>query len=267
MTPTETLQTPLVIEREKKEKNALEKVTAWVVQTAEDYTALDAFLVGLADLKKMIVADFKDSKDKTAEAKRAATAAHKAVVDQEDAHLNIIEDARRIGKQKLFEYEEAERKETARKQAIADAEARKKAEDAAIAAAALAEKNGDKEKAEAIMAAPVEVAPTMRLSSMVPTRTTMVQTRWSAIVGGQREDGSKTDPLFVLHAVQAALKFMEKAKTPAAQAATEDLRQAEKDLVYMVYDQTGVNKLAVKGSPYVNGVLKLGGVSFQSRKV
>lgn len=267
MSPTETMKTPLVIEREKKEKNALEKVTAWVVKTAEDYKTLDAFLVGLADLKKMIVEDFRESKEKTAEAKRAATAAHKAVVDQEDSHLNVIEEARRIGKQKLAAWEDEQERLAKIEQDRLDAEARKKAEDDALAAAALAEKSGDTEKAEALLAAPVYVPPTPRLSADVPQRSTTVQTRWSATVGGVREDGSTTDPLFVLKAVSAALAFMEKAKTPAAIKATADLRQAEKDLAYMVYNQVAVNKLAVAGSPYVNGVLKLGGVAFVSRKV
>lgn len=263
MTPTETLENPLVIEREKKEKNALEKVTAWVVTTAEEYKALDAFLVGLADLKKMIVADFAPSKEKTAEAKRAATAAHKAVCDQEDAHLNVIEDARRIGKQKLSAFEDAEKARLKIEQDRIDAEARKIAEDAAIAAAALAEKSGDKEKAEAIMSAPVYVEPAPRISASVPQRSTTVQTRWGAVIGGDRMDGTKTDPLFVLKAIEAAGKVLVKSKTKEAQDAVELLRQAHADAKYLIYDQVALNRQATA----TKDALKLGGVAFVSRKV
>lgn len=259
--PTDTLENPLVIEREKKEKNALEKVTAWVVKTAEDYSALDYFLVSLADLKKMIVADFKESKENTADAKRAATLAHKTVCDQEEGHLGIIEDARRIGKQKLSDYEEAERKETERKQAIADAEAKKLADDRALELAALAEKGGDKEAAEAILSEPAAMAP--RLASSVPQRSTVVQTRWSATIGGVRTDGTKTDPQFVLKAIEAAGKALAKSKTKDAQEAAELLRQAYTDAQYMTYDQVALNRQATA----TKDALRLGGVAFTSRKV
>ena len=139
------------------------------------------------------------------------------------------------------------------------------AEKKALDDAASEKKRLEKER-EAAANRPVYVAP-VKIAQDLPKSQTNSQTRWSAVVGGVNEDGSKRDALFVLKAVQSALKFMEKAKTPAAMTAAEDLRQAEKDIAYMVYNQVAVNKLAVAGSPYVNGVLKLGGVAFSSRKV
>lgn len=250
-----------VVEREQEEKDALQKVQGWIVKTAEEYSALDNFLVGLAALKKRIVADFAESKEKTSDAKRAATVAHKAVCDQEDGHIGIIEEARRLGKQKLTDYEEAQKRELERLQAIADAKAKKEAEDRALELASLAEKGGDKEAAEAIMAEPPKMAP--RLVSAVPERSTVVSTRWFATIGGTRQDSTKSDPLFVLKAIETACKFMDKAKTPEGKAAADLLRQAKDDIRYMVYDQVSLNRKATADKD----AFRLGGVSFNPRKI
>lgn len=261
MTPTDMADAP-VNDREKKEQTALEKVKAWEVKTPEDYSALDAFLVYLLDLKKLIIADFKDSKEKTAEAKRMATAAHKAVCDQEEGHLGVVEDARRIGKAKLSAYEEEGRKEQARLQAEADAAAKKEADDRALELAALAEKTGDHDKAEAIMAKPEPVA-APRVASFVPQRSTVVSKRWGAVIGGDRIDGSPTDAKFVLKAIEAAGKVLAKSKAKDAIEAAELLRQAHTDAQYMVYDQVALNRQATA----TKDALKLGGVAFISRSV
>lgn len=261
MTPA-SLTTENTNEREKKEQNALEKVKGWEVKTPEDYSALDAFLVYLLDLKKMITADFKESKEKTAEAKRAATAAHKAVCDQEDGHISVVEEARRIGKAKLSQYEEEGRREQARLQSIADAAAKKEADDRAIELAAQAEKTGDHDKAEAIMAHPEPVA-APRVASFVPQRSTVVSKRWGAVIGGDRMDGSPTDPKFVLKAIEAAGRVLAKSKTKDAAEAAELLRQAYTDAQYMTYDQVALNRQATA----TKDALRLGGVAFTSRAV
>ena len=139
------------------------------------------------------------------------------------------------------------------------------AEKRALDDAAAEETRLQKER-EAAARVPVYVKP-VELARDLPKAQTTSSTRWAATVGGTREDGSKTDPLFVLKAVQSALKLMSRAKTADGIAAYEGLAQAEKDLGYMEYKQTALNGQAKAGSPYTNGVLKLGGVSFNSRKV
>ncbi len=239
-------------EREQREQNALAKVKSWVVDSDETYTALDSYLVDILALKKLIIADFSKSKEKATIAKRAATAALAAIVDQEAGHLNVIEDARRLGKQKLSDYEEVKKAELARLQAIEDARVRKEAEDRALELAALAEKGGDTEKAEAILAEPAKPAP--RLSLSVPQRSTVVSTRWGATV---------TDPQFVLKAIEAAGKVLAKSKTKDAQDAAELLRQAHQDAQYLTYNLVALNQLATA----TKGSLKFGGVAFTSRKI
>lgn len=250
-----------VVEREQEEKDALQKVQGWIVKTAEEYTALDNFLVGIAELKKRIVADFAKSKKDTADAKKAATVAHKSVCDQEEGHIGIIEEARRLGKQKLTEYEEAQKRELERLQAIADAKAKKESDNRILELAALAAESGDNESAEAIMAEAPQMAP--RLVSSVPERSTVVSTRWYATIGGTRQDGSKSDHLFVLKAIETACKFMDKAKTPDGKAAADLLRQAKDDIRYMVYDQVSLNRKATADKD----AFRLGGVSFNPRKI
>lgn len=248
MTTTVAVSAP---EREKKEQGAISRVMGWVVRTAEDYKELDAFLVGLAALKKEIVADFAEAKDKTAKAKRAATEAHKAVADQEEGHLAAIEEARRLGKQKLSDFEEAQRRETARLQAVADAAAETERK-RALALANISEKKGDPAKAEALRQEAPAQAP--RLAPPVLERDTVVSTRWGATV---------TDAIFVLNAIKAANKLLVKAKTPDGLKAAAQLLQAEQDAAFLVYNQVALNQFATS----TKGAVKLGGVAFSSRKV
>jgi hypothetical protein len=243
-----TNEVAVVGEREKEGMDALTKVQSWIVKTPGDFLALDSFLVGLNALKNKILADFKDSKDK-------AFAAHRAICTQEKGHLDKVQQAYTEGKAKLVAWKDEEDRKTAAAQAVIDAAAeveRKRTE----ALAKIAEKKGNDAESEALRAATPVLAP--RLSADIPKASTAFQTRWSADV---------TDPLFVLKAVQSALVLLSKAKTPAGIKAHADLVQAEKDLAYMGYVQTSISKLAVAGSPYINGVLRLGGVSFSSRKV
>lgn len=264
MTPTATADSQIIKpETENKKLNALQKVNAWVVKTVEDYTALDAYLVYLLEIKKMVVADFKESIEKSAETKRAATAAHKALTDQEGGHLTGIDEARRVGKNKLTYFEQEQEAERKRLQDEADAKARKEAEDRALEAAAKAEQSGDTEKADAILEEPAAPILAPRIASSVPQRSTIVSTRWGATIGGPREDGTKTDPLFVLKALEAAGKVLAKSKGVEANAALELVRQAYTDAKYMVYDQVALNRQATA----TKAALRLGGVGFNSRKV
>jgi hypothetical protein len=253
-----TTETAVVVpEREKREDDALTRVKNWVIKTAEDYTALDAFLVGLNDLKKEIVADFAEAKEKTAKAKKAAAEAHKAVVDQEDGHLSVIEEARRLGKGKLYAYDQEQERERQRLQALEDARAQKEADDRAQAQALAAEQAGEKTLAQAILNEPARPE-ARKISTDVPKRSTNVSLRWSATVA---------NPQFVSQAIAAAQVFMDKAKTPEAKAAAALLRQAHEDVGFMEYNAVALNAQAKNGTPYVNGVKKLGGVTFAQRPI
>ena len=103
-------------------------------------------------------------------------AAYKALpVIQEAKRLQAIktdladrlEQARKDGKKKQMAYEDAEEAKRKAEEARLAAIAKKEAEDAAIAAAAQAEKDGDKETAEAIVSAPV-IVPTVVLPKTAP---------------------------------------------------------------------------------------------------
>lgn len=130
---------------------------------------------GIADLKKAIVEDFKESKS-------AAAKAHKAICAQENAHLEELVQPDKIVREKLSVYEaecrriQAEAEAAARKaaeeeqkrlQAIADEQARlaqeqarKDAEEKQIADALAAEAAGKPEVAAAILEAAPVVVPT-----------------------------------------------------------------------------------------------------------
>jgi len=131
---------------------------------------------GIGRLKKMIEADF-------AGPKTAAHAAHKAVLAQEKAHLDRLDQPDQIVRAKLVPWEqekrrlqaEAERKareETDRVNADLRDQAEKKeraaAEERQLAAAQAAEAVGDTAKAEELLNAPVEVGPVVVPEVVVP---------------------------------------------------------------------------------------------------
>jgi hypothetical protein len=231
MTPGTDMQVrPLTAELEKKEQDAIAKVTAWEVKTVEDAVALDNFLVGLAELEKKIIADFKDSKAKAFEA-------HKAIVAQEKAHLDEIARARSIGKPKLRAWQDEQERLRLEVERKAQEDARKKQEEDALAAAAEAEKQGDKETANAIVAEAVAApAPIVHVAQTAPKLQTRTSSgRWGATV---------KDPLAVQKAVEAAGKVLSKFKTKEAIEATELLRQAHFALNYMDFTPTKLQKQA-----------------------
>ena len=245
-----------------RESSLLEKVRAWEVKTDEDFTALDSFLVSIKEFEKMVEADFAESEDAARATKKAATDALAKIVAQKDAHLAKAAEARREGKQKLAAWETRKAQEREQERARLEAENRKAAEDAKIAAAAEAEKSGDREAATAIMKEPLRIAP-VKLSEDTPKRATPLAVRWGAVIGGKRMDGTQTDPLYVLKAIEAAGKVLAKSKAKDAQEAAELLRQAYQDAKYMAYDQVALNRQATA----TKDALVLGGVAFVSRTV
>lgn len=184
---------------------------------------------------------------------------------KEEARLQKIEDDRLAAERQV----EIDRAAKLAADAAAKAEregnaraAQKILDDAAAAetkARHLAEAAAQKARQDAEAAArrPVYVAP-VDLAKDLPKAQTTSQTRWSANV---------TDPMFVLKAVTAAISLMAKAKTPAGIKAHADLVQAQEDLGFMAYSSVALSGQAKAGSPYVNGVRRLGGVSFNSRRV
>lgn len=148
---------------------ALETAQKFSLVTAEDYTLADTLCVGLKELEKSIIADFD-------EPKRKASEAHKAVVAQEKKHLVPVVEARAIYKTKMDSWNTEQRRLAEIEAARLRAEAKKKAEDEALAKAAMAEEFGDTAGAEAIISAPVVVAPVK--SYEAPKTSTVFQTRW-----------------------------------------------------------------------------------------
>ncbi|MDE2099522.1 MAG: hypothetical protein KGL39_19880 [Patescibacteria group bacterium] len=148
----------------------IERAKAFVIHSNEDYLAVDSHCAGLLKLKKKIEADFRESKETT-------YAAWKTVVAQERGHLDGLDEARRIDKAKMDAWNaEQERIRRAEEERLRK-EAQEKADAEALAAAEAAEKAGNKEEAEAIIQAPVQVAPIV-LSKSLPKSQTVIRKVW-----------------------------------------------------------------------------------------
>ena len=158
-------------ETDAKALSAIGKANAIAIVTPDEYKQADFFCVGLRDLEKLIVADFADSKKK-------ADALHSSICQQEKKHLEPVQQARKIVKGKMSVWQDAEEKKRREQEAKLQAEARKRAEDEAIAQAQEAQKEGNSEAAEAILATPVEVAPVV-LPSSAPKAKTIIRTLWA----------------------------------------------------------------------------------------
>ena len=153
------------------EGKALAIAKSLVIADDAGLVAADQFSVKLAALEKMIKSDFKESKE-------AAHAAHKAITAQESAHLAKVQEPRAIVNGKIHKYrdeqEAARQAEEKRLQAIEN----ERAEKAALQAALDAEKAGNKEEAEAILAAPVVAAPVI-VERTTPKLQTRIADTWT----------------------------------------------------------------------------------------
>lgn len=237
---------------EQKEQDALTRVQGWTIETQEEYKALDGYLVGLLALKKEIEADFSESEDAARKTKKSATEALAAIVAQKDGHLGKVEDARRLGKLKLDQYDTKQAEILRIENDRIAAANKKKAEDAALEAAALAEKSGDREKAEAILQEPMPFfAPP---TAYTPQRSTIIQTRWSATI---------TDPDAVKNAIKKSGELIAKSKSKEAQEAVAILRQVYAAMPYLAWNTVALNRLAVA----TKGAVEVMGVKMSSRKV
>lgn len=156
---------------DEKALSAVDKARQLSILTPTDYTVADTFCVGLKELEKEIVGTFKDPKEK-------AWAAHKSIVAAEAKHLEPIQEARRLIKQKMSAWQELEDQKRREEEARLQAEANKRAEEEALKAADEAQKAGDTATAEAILSAPVE-APPVVLPKSTPQAKTVIRTTWS----------------------------------------------------------------------------------------
>lgn len=185
--PPVAVSTEQIAVIETKRSGLLTRALTLVVCSVETKRLAWDLLNGIADLKKSIVEDFKESKS-------AAAKAHKALCAQEAAHLEKLIEPDAIVRQKLSAYEEeclrlkaeadriareAAEAERKRLQAIADREAaeateraRIEAEETRLREAIAAEEAGLPEVAAAILEAPapelaVFVAPAVEVAPMV----------------------------------------------------------------------------------------------------
>ena len=168
-----------IMERSAKEEQAMtlaEKVQALVIASNEDRISAEEMIQGAKALEDAIFAE----RDPVC---KETHALWKKQVARRDSALAPLQDARKIIKQKCIAYDsEMERIRQAEERRLQE-EARKRAEEEALSAAAQAEAEGDKETAEAILEAPLDVAPvSVPKSSPAPSRLTAGREIWSAEV-------------------------------------------------------------------------------------
>lgn len=149
---------------------AVEKANAIVIASREEYVAADRFCASLKDLEKRVDAAYDEHI-------AAAFKTHRGLVAKKNTFSQPILDARKIIKTKLVAWQEIEEENRRTAEAILRADEKKRAEDAVLAWAQEAQKEGQHEKAEAIINAPVEV-PAIVLPKDLPKTSTMIQTRW-----------------------------------------------------------------------------------------
>lgn len=162
---------PVVIEVEKKALTVIDRASGIVITNNVELEAADKFCVGLHALRKEIVEHHRDLKSK-------ADAAHKAAVAAEKRSLSPVDEAYRITKAKIGEFQENQEKLRREAEEKLRLEAKKQAEDQAVSAAAKAEADGDNETAELIISAPVQATPVVlpRATPKVSTIFTMRHT-------------------------------------------------------------------------------------------
>jgi predicted transcriptional regulator len=175
---------------------SLAEAKSLIITTEADYKKADSFCKGLFNLRKAIENDFAESLDAADEAKRAATAAKAALVEQIESHTKPVQEAERITKTKMFawskEQEDLRRKEQDRLRA----EAFKKAEDERIKKAEALQAKGKTEQAMAEIEKPVKAAPVI-LPPAPTERETVISGYWSYKIINPSEvkrDFCKPDP-------------------------------------------------------------------------
>ncbi len=151
-------------ELEIREDSHLDLARSLTIQTPDEYARADQFCVDLKSLEKSIIETF-------AEAKEKAFQTHRAITSAEAKHLEPVKQARTIIKCKMSDFQEKERKEREAEEARLRQEAQKRAEDEALAQAEAAHKLGDTEQAQAILEAPLVVAPVVLAPTIQKSKT------------------------------------------------------------------------------------------------
>ena len=147
-----------------------------VIVTNEDRTAAEDMIQGAKKLEDEIFAYLDPPRAKAYED-------YKYHKERLDNAIKPVLDARRAIKSKCISWDTEQERIRLEEQRKLEAEARKRAEEEALALAAHAEAEGDTETAEAIIAAPLDVAPVRaQKTAPAPSRLTAGRSVWSAEV-------------------------------------------------------------------------------------
>lgn len=153
---------------------ALKKVKSWKVVTIQDRSELDAYLVGLSKLEKLIVSDFEEPRKKATEAFNAAKAATSALKAQEERHLQPIQEARRAGKQLIASFDQEQDRLRLAAEAEINEKKRKLDEERKQSEALLAEQAGDTAEADRILNRK-DSTPPITLARTTPKTATVIR--------------------------------------------------------------------------------------------
>lgn len=130
----------------------LERLKAFEIKTNDDYREIDALCVRAGERIKAgekLYREHIDSAHKT----------WKGLLAKLAAFNGPSEDIRRVGKGKLWDWDELQKAAQRKKEAELQKQAQKLAEEQALADAEMAEEAGDHEQAKAILEQPVQAAP------------------------------------------------------------------------------------------------------------
>lgn len=190
---------------DQKALSALGFANALTIKTPEDYKKADAFCKGLFNLRKEIQSYFADSIAKAKAAKKAASDALAALVEQEEGHTKPVQDAERIIKAKLFTWNQEQDEIRRKEQERLNAEAVRKAEDERLRRAAALEVAGKPVAAMAELDKPIKPAAVILPAAKIETETRLTG-YWSYEVAepsGVKREYCKPDP----GAIQKAVSF------------------------------------------------------------
>lgn len=158
--PTVSEQKIQVIEDQ--QRSLLQRAQDLIIATAADYKVACDLVKGIAELKKMIGDDFKDSKS-------AAHKAWKTICDQEKKHLDAIAEPDRLLRNKISEYTTEQERVRRQQEEIERQKAQKVAEETRLQEAIKAERQGrTTEEVNQILDKPVMPAPVVVPKAMVP---------------------------------------------------------------------------------------------------
>lgn len=152
-------------------KAAVRSAEEFVISNDGQLENADKFQTALQALEKTIKSDFKKSKEQ-------AWSAHKAIVAQEAKHLKPVQQARKILKSKMANYQEEQERIRQEEERKAQEAARAAAEQSQLEEAEHAEEMGDKKRADEILSKPVDAAPVV-VPRKTPKTATVLRKVWA----------------------------------------------------------------------------------------